>query len=152
MQTDAVPFYRLSWRMALTVICPIHYCVMEDVCPRYQSPVMFHRHGIGRKKIPYVEHLRYCHQCFLDLGGMRPRYPEWPDCNSLNFLTVLIGHPELSPWRYLRIMTPSSIPFFVGLRALLRLLNCRFGQPFETTFAVNFARRHYLRPRRISNT
>lgn len=134
MQTDSVPYYRLSWRLALTVICPIHYCAMEDVCPRCQSPVMFHRHGIGREKIPYVEHLRHCHQCFLDLGSVRPRYPEWPDCNSLNFLTALIGHPELSPWRYLRITTPCSIPFFSGLRALLRLLNCRFGARFETTF------------------
>ncbi len=134
IQTDSVPYYRLLWRIALTVICPIHYCAMEDVCPRCRSPVMFHRHGIGREKIPYVEHLRHCHQCFFDLGSVKPKYPEWPDCNSLNFLTALIGHAELSPWRYLRIATPCSIPFFIGLRALLRLLNGRFGPKFETVF------------------
>ena len=134
MQNDSTPYYRLSWRNALTVICPKHHCVMEDRCPGCQSPVSFHRHGIGRQKVPYVEHLRHCHQCFLNLGDVSPRFPVWPDCESLNFLLALVSHADLSPWRALGIITPFSLPFFTGLRALLRLLNCRYGPRFENSF------------------
>ncbi|MFJ3483870.1 TniQ family protein [Pseudomonas sp. NPDC090202] len=134
LQTDSSPYYRMLWRLASTVICPVHYCVMEDDCPRCHSPVMFHRHGIGRHKIPYLEDLRHCHQCSLDLGGVRARQPEWSDCHSLNFLIALIGQPELSPWRYLQVNAQCSIPFFNGLRAIVRLLNCRYGPRFEPIF------------------
>ncbi|WP_095159877.1 TniQ family protein [Pseudomonas sp. Irchel 3E13] len=134
LKTDSTPYYRMLWRIASTVICPVHYCAMEDDCPRCHAPVMFHRHGIGRHKIPYVEDLRHCYQCSLDLGGVSPRQPEWPDCHSLSFITTLIAHPELSPWRYLHINAQCSIPFFIGLRAILRLLNCRYGPRFEPIF------------------
>ncbi|HBP6163710.1 TPA: hypothetical protein L6A15_28240 [Pseudomonas aeruginosa] len=134
LQTDSTPYYRMLWRIASTVICPIHHCVMEDDCPRCHAPVMFHRHGIGRHKFPYVEDLRHCYQCSLNLGNVKPRQPEWPDSDSLNFLIALISHPELSPWRYLPINAPCSIPFFTGLRAILRLLNCKYGPRFEPIF------------------
>ncbi|KPY65213.1 TniQ protein [Pseudomonas syringae pv. spinaceae] len=134
MQTDSAPYYRLLWRIASTVICPIHSCLMEDVCPQCQSPVMFHRHGIGRHKNPYGEDLRHCHQCLYDLGATTPMFPEWPDHHSVDFLIALISHPELSPWRYLRVGVSCSIPFFTGLRAILRLLNGKYGPRFETIF------------------
>ena len=95
---------------------------------------MFHRHGIGRHKNPYGEDLRHCQQYFYDLGATTPSFPEWPGHHSVDFLIALISHPELSPWRYLRIGTSCSIPFFTGLRAILRLLNCRYGSRFETIF------------------
>lgn len=134
MRADPTPYYRLSWRTALTVLCPIHNCVMGDVCPKCASPIMFHRHGIGARKSPYVENLRRCHQCGFHLGDTAARFPDWPDCHSLEFLIALIRHWELSPWRYLQILTPCAIPFFVGLRVLLVLLNGRYCQRFESVF------------------
>ncbi len=134
LRTDATPYYRSLWRIALVVICPLHNCAMEDVCPKCDSPIMFHRHGIGREKFPYVEHLRRCHRCGFNLGRVPPRLLDWPDSHSLEFLIALIRHAELSPWRYLQILTPCPIPFFNGLRALLALLNGRYGARFESVF------------------
>lgn|SRR3990167_6125261 len=134
LRTDVVPHYRLAWRIALVVVCPLHHCVMEGLCPQCRSPMMFHRHGVGREKFPYVAHLRQCHQCGLNLGDVSPRFPDWPDCHSLEFLIALITHAELSPWRYLQILTPCAIPFFNGLRVLLGLLNGRYGPRFDPVF------------------
>lgn len=134
LKDDPTPYYRSLWRLASTVICPVHSCVMEDECPQCHSPVMFHRHGVGRHKFPYVDDLRLCHRCLFDLGNVSPRDVEWPDCISLKFLIMLIDHPELSPWYDLGIAAPCSIPFFNGLRALVRLLNCRYGPRFEPIF------------------
>lgn len=135
VRIDPTPYYRLSWRIALVVICPFHYCAMEDVCPRCDSPIMFHRHGIGREKIPYVEHMRRCHQCGFNFGSVTPNLLDWPDSHSLEFLIALIRHAELSPWRYLLINTPCAIPFFNGLKALVALLSGRYGPRFESVFS-----------------
>lgn len=134
LRTDVVPYYRLAWRIALVVVCPLHHCVMEDLCPQCRSPIMFHRHGVGREKFPYVAHLRQCHLCGLNLGDVSPRLPDWPDCHSLEFLIALITHAELSPWRYLQVLTPCAIPFFNGFRVLLGLLNGRYGSRFDSVF------------------
>ncbi|MDT4811007.1 TniQ [compost metagenome] len=134
LRNDLVPYYRLAWRIASVVVCPVHHCVMEDICPQCQSPIMFHRHGVGREKFPFMFHLRLCHQCGLNLGGIAPRFPDWPDCHSLEFLIALIAHGELCPWRYLRIATPCAIPFFSGLRVMLALLNGRFAPRFDPLF------------------
>lgn len=134
LRADAVPYYRMCWRIALFATCPVHHCVMEDLCPRCRSPLMFHRHGVGREKFPYVEDLRRCHQCRFNLGDTTPRFPDWPDRYSLEFLLALVSHAELSPWRYLQIASPCAAPFFDGFRILLGLLNGRYGPRFEPVF------------------
>lgn len=76
---DAIPYYRMSWRIALVTVCPVHHCVIEDLCPRCRSPLMSRRHGVGREKFRYVEALRRCYQCGFNLGDTTPRLPDRPD-------------------------------------------------------------------------
>lgn len=137
LKEDSIPYYRLSWRLALVVICGRHRCAMEEVCPQCGSPIMFHRHGIGRDKTPCAGRLRLCHACGLDLAIIPPRYPAWPDCRSQEFLAELVEGFESCPWSGMPGGVSCAMPFFLGLHTLLALLNGRFGERLQSTFCTD---------------
>jgi len=134
LKNDPLPFYRQSWRVALAVICKHHGCVMEDVCPQCMAPIIFHRHGVGRDKCPHVSLLRKCHSCGADLGLTIPRYPSWPDEQTLQLLTALATDFEACPWSQIVHGVPCAIPFFTGFHKVIALLNGRYGERLQSTF------------------
>lgn len=134
LRNDPLPFYRQSWRVALAVTCKHHGCVMEDVCPSCMAPVIFHRHGVGRDKRPHVSQLRNCHACGANLGHTTPRYPSWPDDQTLSLLMVLATDFEACPWRHLIQGVPCAMPFYLGLHKVIALLNGRYGERLQRTF------------------
>lgn len=148
LSSDLEPYYRLPWRLALQVICPYHHCVMMDSCPRCKSPVMFHRHGVGRAKIPYVEHLRHCHSCQLDFGTVIGSAPNWPDQESLDAAVSLLDQREsLSLGRPgLAIKFPCELPFYSGLRTIIALLNGRHGERLQATFSDALGIEPFVQP------
>lgn len=134
LKEDPLPYYRQPWRVALAVACRHHGCVMEDICPRCKTPIIFHRHGVGREKYPHVSLLRKCHACGVDLGRTIPRYPSWPDEQTLALSMALATDFEACPWRRIVQDLPCAMPFFEGLHKILSLLNGRYGERLQRTF------------------
>ena len=91
IQNDPVPYYRRCWRLALYPICGHHNCLMHQSCPFCHSPVIFHRHGIGRSKETPDDALRLCHHCGFYLGGADQICFEWPDVESRNLLCMILN-------------------------------------------------------------
>lgn len=70
LATDAVPYLRLRWRLALSVICTVHGVLLLDRCGKCGRPLAPHRAdparaGGRRAKAP----IRYCGHCGGDLAG-----------------------------------------------------------------------------------
>ncbi|MCD0492025.1 TniQ family protein [Chromobacterium violaceum] len=121
-------YYRLPWRLALYVVCEHHQCVMEECCPACHTPIAFHRHGIGRRKTIDDQALRLCSRCHFDLASMNPVFYAWPDPPSWQQLRHLIAAIEHSTWDCGLLTPPCSLPFFIGVRALIGVLSGRNGR------------------------
>ncbi|MCD5330570.1 TniQ family protein [Chromobacterium piscinae] len=121
-------YYRLKWRLALYVVCEHHQCVMEECCPACRTPIAFHRHGIGRRKAVDDQALQLCSRCDFDLASMSPVFCAWPDPPSWQRLRHLIAAIEHSTWHCGPLTPPCSLPFFIGVRALIGVLSGRNGR------------------------
>ncbi|WP_375540032.1 TniQ family protein [Rugamonas brunnea] len=44
---DASPYYRRSWRLALSTFCTVHDIMLHECCPSCEEPVAFHRQELG---------------------------------------------------------------------------------------------------------
>jgi uncharacterized protein (DUF983 family) len=67
LATDIEPYYRKTWRLALSTFCDLHDVLLHDCCPKCQSPVMFHRQELGNRWAWKVESLTLCTSCGFDL-------------------------------------------------------------------------------------
>lgn len=127
LQHDLTPYYRRSWRLALYSVCTHHHCLMQQYCPSCQSPVIFHRHGIGRSKVIPEEALRLCHLCGFNLGSADPIYVEWPTVKSRQLLLVMLSMIDMGEWRPGSISPSFGVLFFQGLRILIGVISGRNG-------------------------
>ncbi|WP_418949243.1 TniQ family protein [Pseudomonas putida] len=110
LKEDSNPYYRLKWRVGLIVLCDVHNCVLVDRCPKCNSPVIFHRHGIGRGKYLHPNCLKYCYSCNHNLSTVEPTYPDWPDLGSQSLLERLIREFEFCPWQGFPVGADCPIP------------------------------------------
>lgn len=64
----AMPYYRLSWRLAFYVICPACGIYMHEGCPACGEPVNFFRIELGRKNATADRPISTCYRCAFDLS------------------------------------------------------------------------------------
>lgn len=83
---DEIPYYRLSWRVALYTYCPKHLCMMRDRCPHCSNSVAFHRIEQGKPNVYIAENLDQCWNCEAPLSQSplesvilwnEPLYRQW---------------------------------------------------------------------------
>lgn len=67
LASDAEPYFRTRWRVALLTFCPEHRVELHDRCPSCGSPVAFHRRELGRPEVAVAGPLCLCHSCAFDL-------------------------------------------------------------------------------------
>jgi len=70
LQSDATPYFRSSWRLSITRICPIHKVELRDCCHQCKKKInLSHlrkmRNFSGFFRIPS---LLFCNFCMTDLG------------------------------------------------------------------------------------
>ena len=58
---DGSPYFRREWRLAFTLVCQRHGCLLRDACPRCDEAVVPHRAANLR--------LDHCHICGAGLAG-----------------------------------------------------------------------------------
>lgn len=135
LQNDPVPYFRRSWRLALYSVCKHHNCLMHQCCPSCNSPVIFHRHGIGRSKEIPDDALRLCHFCGFYLGAADQIHFEWPDVDSKQLLCVLLN--MLEPEGQWGVAHPFGVIFFQGLRVLIGVICGRNGLRLRQVLSDN---------------
>ena len=128
LQSDSEPFYRRAWRLAFCTVCREHSCLMLQHCPYCESPVAFHRHGMGWLKSPAPFSIRLCHHCGFDLGMAKPAQVSWPDAQSRELMCDMLNMLEGNAWSGGPLALCSSLSFFNGLRILLGAIGGRNGK------------------------
>ena len=64
---DEFPYYRRSWRLALSTFCTVHDTMLHECCPKCQAPVMFHRQELGDRWTSKIASFTLCTSCGYDL-------------------------------------------------------------------------------------
>ena len=65
LATDAIPYFRKQWRVALYTYCPKHRIALHDACPGCGAPVMVFRGDFGRE-LTDARPMYVCHACGYD--------------------------------------------------------------------------------------
>ncbi|WP_417703439.1 TniQ family protein [Rheinheimera aquimaris] len=60
---DAIPYFRLGWRLAFYTFCPKHQIMLHDRCHHCQLPVAFHRVELGKANLFDAGDLNHCWSC-----------------------------------------------------------------------------------------
>lgn len=108
LRSDKVPYWRRSWRLAITLICPIHHHRLIDSCRACGAPIVLARD----RSTP----LHQCHACLSALasGSDRPyrrSTPSWLQTAS----------PPISAGALPLPLADSSL-WWMGIRSILFVL------------------------------
>lgn len=69
---DGQPYYRRSWRIAITIACERHGRLLNDACPNCGDAVNFHRADLDDRDEHVARILTACSSCGTDLRRARP--------------------------------------------------------------------------------
>lgn len=117
---EAVPYFRRSWRLAYTVVCPTHRVVLSDRCA-CGSAVNFHRSDIGGSMLHRLD-VRICPQCGCDLRRCRASPVDLAVLSQALFSQTRCSNALESGYALVGASYVRSILFFVGVHQMLRLL------------------------------
>lgn len=118
---NAEPYFRCTWRLALSAMCPAHGIHLTDECPRCHSPVVPTICDRGQRLLPLETPLARCYRCGWDLR--EPLADDLvADAENLVFQERLLdalsqGYSALLPGG-----DCYSLLLFRGLKRLLQLL------------------------------
>lgn len=139
--TDKTPYYRRSWRLALTTFCDKHNVMLHDRCPQCQAPVMFYRQELGDRWTVGFRSLTSCTTCGFDLGTAQVKPVVVVDRLALLTLRHQVRFLDLG-WTFNdgRVFQYSQA-YFSALRNLLQKLMSpwsirRLREVVETQFSL----------------
>lgn len=67
LNSDEIPYFRKTWRLAIKTMCLTHNCMLLDRCPKCDAAVSFHRIDIRQPEGAEFQPLSICHSCGFDL-------------------------------------------------------------------------------------
>ncbi|MFI8615972.1 TniQ family protein [Acidovorax sp. NPDC077693] len=120
LATDAVPYFRRSWRLSFVTVCTKHHVDLIDECPACCSPITPHRVDVGKVGlIPRKNTLVKCASCGYDLRSVVPTKAESKLAAFTRTLNqaVAVGHVD---WAGRPGM--HSVLFFNGLRSVIKVV------------------------------
>lgn len=110
-------YYRIHWRLALSVCCAVHGVLLRDRCPHCTAPICVFRGELGDRGRYDARLLANCFRCGKSLGGsdLEPASAE-----LLAFQKQLFGF-VCDGWAVVGDQPVYALSFFSGLRCLLRI-------------------------------
>lgn len=106
-------FYRKKWRLALSVICPIHECRLLDCCLSCSSPIMYQRTSLA------LEGIHFCSVCGSDLSGFTPQPCGKKELACQRFIYLALDKGWINIPHFGAVY---SVSFFEFLHRVLNLL------------------------------
>lgn len=95
---DPEPYYRRSWRLALSTVCERHGVLMHDRCHQCGAPVAFFRNDLGHPTRHSFHNFARCDNCGADLSRAPAYDPPAPDGQSLAMLRSIISLHDIGWW------------------------------------------------------
>ena len=118
---DTEPYFRCTWRLSLSVICPVHSIYLADECPRCHSPVVPTVCDRGQRLLPLETPLARCYRCGWDMR--KPLADDViADAESLFFQECLLVALNKGRSVHLPGGNCYSLLLFRGIKRLLQLL------------------------------
>lgn len=68
LASDQTPYFRQSWRLASTYICPLHRVILRDSCHQCNNRINLSSNGRGHDDNIAPSSLLFCNQCGTSLG------------------------------------------------------------------------------------
>ena len=90
LATDAVPYFRKTWRVSLKTFCLLHGCCLLDRCHACGASVAFHRVDVTKGVLDDVS-LSKCFQCGESLGSGPHNFPLVWDQDAYDAIVKLIS-------------------------------------------------------------
>ncbi|WP_216891719.1 TniQ family protein [Pseudomonas putida] len=140
LKLDPAPYYRRHWRLALSTVCSLHDCMLEQSCPSCGSPIIFHRHGMGRSKRIYQAALSTCSKCCFSLDSAEPRPTKCANSSEGRALLAMTHMVQHGCWDGSLQSEPLSLSFFGGLRIILGLVCGRHGARLRAVLSSELGR------------
>lgn len=120
LATDAVPYFRKQWRVALFTYCPMHQVELLDACRACGAQVVHYRGDFGREQKD-ARPMHVCHACGADFRDVE-RKPAWFPSVELHqqFDEMLLSlfRPAKEDGRY-------DIGYFAVLHQVCRVMGAR---------------------------
>lgn len=120
---EPVTYYRTQWRLAFVTVCTTHSCRLLDRCQHCQSPIIFHRGDMGKKRSLNSDTatMVICWKCRSDLRHVRLRGDAYID-GMLPLQAILADTIAYGYTHRPRNEPLHSLLFFAGFRILLQLV------------------------------
>lgn len=141
LATDIEPFVRKKWRLAITVVCTEHRCLLQDRCPKCKRAFIPHRHELG-DRFRYIPRPIYrCYNCGFDLR--RSHSPQISHNHLQRLVRATKEHQQAIERGWIRVAPNTAVYshlYFIVLRRLMTLVS----SPRKTRFrqAVSVVARH----------
>jgi len=122
LANDDRPYFRKTWRLALSVLCTVHGTWLRDGCPWCDAPISFHEGDYGQQMPSQLSRVTRCPQCNGRLTELPEEAPHEPPAALFDFQARILNaiHHGFS------IELPgggvNSVPLFDGLMRLLSVL------------------------------
>lgn len=121
---DAEPYFRRSWRLALSTVCTKHESYLRDSCPRCGAPVAPHRVDMHRPEaMAHAALIAHCWNCAFDLRNCRQE--ERPDAGLLGLQAMFDAAIQKGFVNWAGNPSMYSLAYFDGFRALVAGLSSR---------------------------
>ncbi len=119
LEQDEEPYFRRTWRLAFSVACDWHGCLLLDRCPSCGAPIRPHRLGVGDRMFSTRQNLAQCQTCSGSLVKVvvTQERPELIEFQRLLLATLDRG------WISIAGRCVHSIAFFEGLHLLMSFLD-----------------------------
>lgn len=127
-------YYRKFWRVSWVTVCEKHRIILLDRCPGCASPIVFHRGEMGYRSLySHFSNVKCpsCNLCWTANRTIDAALPAHPDVVRLQ---KQLKEAVAGGWMKIndRCEAIHSIPFFDGLKQILRLLSVgRKGDRFR---------------------
>ena len=118
LATDAVPYFRKTWRVSLKTYCLRHGCYLLDRCHACGASVAFHRVDIDRDETEEAA-LSRCHRCGESLGNGPRRSPRLWDDEAFMAMSRIIGALDAVTLGERTPLSPSTLAVLRHLCAML---------------------------------
>jgi len=120
LATDAVPYYRRTWRLSFVTVCTRHHVELLDACPQCKGPIVPHRLDVGPDGFsPRSNLFVRCFQCGSDFRKVVPQRAD----PTLVAWTKLLEQATADGFVRWADMPPMySLLFFNGLRPVMRTI------------------------------
>lgn len=140
LKEDLSPYFRCSWRLALSYSCIKHQIFLFDSCPQCHSPIIFFRQELGHKNEVEIENLCKCFSCKFDLRTTKIIKNSHCPIDFITIQKTLYDFLNKGIIKTTKEMIP-SVDFFIVLKQILKIINGSIGN--KRTFLNSILKQDY---------